>query len=503
MRRAARRPRPLPGRAGDAARDDAGQRGGRDRVRPRGSGRRAARAGRRQRGRRARRARRARSRRRGPRRRGRRRRRPAASRRPRSVAIAGRCRPPRSPGSRRELALPQWHLPLLPVAGLDAATTSAARRSRRCGRAVSDVPRRRARATPQVVVCCGSGGVGKTTTAAVHRARGWPGSGGGSSSSRSTRPAGWPTRSGCPTGWPPSRSASTSPDADGELWAMMLDTAATFDGVVRAQRRRRRAGRADPRQPLLPQHRRRAQRHAGVHGRRDAAPAARRRALRPRRRRHAAEPQRPRLPRGARRAGPLPRPPAVPAADAAGPPRHAGASTSPTQPMLRAIGRVVGSDVLADAVAFFQAFAGMEAGFRDRADDVIGLLRSDATRYVLVASPHRDTVDRGGVVRRQARRARDRRGWPAWSTGSTRRSATAPRPRRPSAPRRPTDPASPRCGATSPSCGRWPRRRAHELAPLADAARRRTAGRGAAARRRRPRPRRARRDRAATCSTGP
>jgi anion-transporting ArsA/GET3 family ATPase len=62
------------------------------------------------------------------------------------------------------------------------------------------------------------------------------------------------------------------------------------------------------------------------------------------------------------------------------------------QPILRAIGRVVGSDVLADAVAFFQAFAGMEAGFRDRADAVTTLLASDATRFVLVASPQRDTI---------------------------------------------------------------------------------------------------------------
>jgi anion-transporting ArsA/GET3 family ATPase len=62
------------------------------------------------------------------------------------------------------------------------------------------------------------------------------------------------------------------------------------------------------------------------------------------------------------------------------------------QPMLRAIGRVVGSDVLADAVAFFQAFAGMESGFRERAQDVIDLVRSDRTRYVVVASPHRETV---------------------------------------------------------------------------------------------------------------
>jgi anion-transporting ArsA/GET3 family ATPase len=63
-----------------------------------------------------------------------------------------------------------------------------------------------------------------------------------------------------------------------------------------------------------------------------------------------------------------------------------------TQPVLRATGRVVGSDVLADAVAFFQAFAGMEAGFRQRADDVIALLRAPSTVFVLVASPRRETV---------------------------------------------------------------------------------------------------------------
>jgi anion-transporting ArsA/GET3 family ATPase len=72
-----------------------------------------------------------------------------------------------------------------------------------------------------------------------------------------------------------------------------------------------------------------------------------------------------------------------------------------TQPLLRAIGKVVGSDVLADAVAFFHAFAGMEGGFRERAEVVIGLLRSDATRYVIVASPHRDTVAEAAWFTRQ------------------------------------------------------------------------------------------------------
>ncbi len=90
--------------------------------------------------------------------------------------------------------------------------------------------------------------------------------------------------------------------------------------------------------------------------------------------------------------------------------RGMGIVNAATQPILRAIGKVVGSDVLADAVAFFQAFAGMERGFRQRADDVMALLRSDDTRVRdrRVAAPrHRR---RGGVVRRQARRARRRPG---------------------------------------------------------------------------------------------
>src|SRR6185295_9250699 len=48
------------------------------------------------------------------------------------------------------------------------------------------------------------------------------------------------------------------------------------------------------------------------------------------------------------------------------------------QPILRAIGRVVGTDALTDAAAFFQAFAGMENGFRDRAELVAALLQADS-----------------------------------------------------------------------------------------------------------------------------
>ena len=64
-----------------------------------------------------------------------------------------------------------------------------------------------------------------------------------------------------------------------------------------------------------------------------------------------------------------------------------------SQPLLRAIGRVVGGEVLTDAVAFFQAFAGMETGFRERADDVHRLVHGERTRFVLVASPREDTID--------------------------------------------------------------------------------------------------------------
>lgn len=64
-----------------------------------------------------------------------------------------------------------------------------------------------------------------------------------------------------------------------------------------------------------------------------------------------------------------------------------------TQPILRTIGRVIGADVLADAVDFFQAFEGIEPGFVRRAGAVQALLNSSACRYVVVSSARRDTVD--------------------------------------------------------------------------------------------------------------
>lgn len=75
------------------------------------------------------------------------------------------------------------------------------------------------------------------------------------------------------------------------------------------------------------------------------------------------------------------------------------------QPILRTIGRVIGADVLADAINFFQAFEGIESGFRDRAESVQRLLKSDVTKYLVVASPRRDTVDEAIYFSRQLRSA--------------------------------------------------------------------------------------------------
>ncbi len=63
------------------------------------------------------------------------------------------------------------------------------------------------------------------------------------------------------------------------------------------------------------------------------------------------------------------------------------------QALLRTISKVAGADIVSDAVAFFQAFEGMEEGFRDRAARVRELLVQPGTAFVLVASPRPDSVD--------------------------------------------------------------------------------------------------------------
>ncbi|MGO8876456.1 MAG: ArsA family ATPase [Acidimicrobiales bacterium] len=68
------------------------------------------------------------------------------------------------------------------------------------------------------------------------------------------------------------------------------------------------------------------------------------------------------------------------------------ALTMATQALLRTISKVAGSEIVEDAMAFFRAFDGMEEGFRDRARGVEALLADPGTAFVLVAAPRRDSV---------------------------------------------------------------------------------------------------------------
>ncbi|MCZ7528231.1 MAG: AAA family ATPase [Acidimicrobiia bacterium] len=63
------------------------------------------------------------------------------------------------------------------------------------------------------------------------------------------------------------------------------------------------------------------------------------------------------------------------------------------QAFLHTVGRVVGSEVIDDVIEFFRAFEGMEEGFRTRAQRVMELLADPGTRFVLITSPRRDAVD--------------------------------------------------------------------------------------------------------------
>jgi anion-transporting ArsA/GET3 family ATPase len=63
------------------------------------------------------------------------------------------------------------------------------------------------------------------------------------------------------------------------------------------------------------------------------------------------------------------------------------------QTFLRTVSKVVGGDVVDDAITFFAAFEGMEEGFRQRAVRVNEVLAAPETAFVLVASPRRDTVE--------------------------------------------------------------------------------------------------------------
>ena len=248
-----------------------------------------------------------------------------------------------------------------------------------------------------VIVCCGSGGVGKTTTAAVI----------GIDAARLGRRVVVVTIDpakrladalGLTTGLSSSPQridgldlgARDAGDA-GELWAMMLDTAATFDGLVRTH--------ADDDEQIdrILSNRFYRNMAGAMSGTQEYMAAETLHALHNDDRFDLVVVDTP------------PSRNALDFLDAPGVlsrfldhrifklamlPTRSGLKVfgAAAQPIFRAIGKVVGSDVLADSLAFFQAFSGMETGFRERADDVVALLRAERTAFVVVASPQHDTI---------------------------------------------------------------------------------------------------------------
>ena len=245
-----------------------------------------------------------------------------------------------------------------------------------------------------VIVCCGSGGVGKTTTAAVI----------GMDAARLGRrvvvvtidPA---KRLADALGLSAGLSSSpqridglgVDPGVGGEMWAMMLDTAATFDGLVRTH--------ADDDEQIdrILSNRFYRNMAGAMSGTQEYMAAETLHALHNDDRFDLVVVDTP------------PSRNALDFLDAPGVlsrfldhrifklamlPTRSGLKVfgAAAQPIFKTIGKVVGSDVLADSLAFFQAFSGMETGFRERADDVVALLRAERTSFVVVASPRHDTI---------------------------------------------------------------------------------------------------------------
>ncbi len=72
----------------------------------------------------------------------------------------------------------------------------------------------------------------------------------------------------------------------------------------------------------------------------------------------------------------------------------------------KTLSKVIGTEVVDDLVLFFQAFEGMEEGFRQRARKVTELLANRETAFLLVTSPGRDAVDEARFFARRLRESR-------------------------------------------------------------------------------------------------
>jgi anion-transporting ArsA/GET3 family ATPase len=248
-----------------------------------------------------------------------------------------------------------------------------------------------------IVVCCGTGGVGKTTTAAVLALEG----------ARMGR------RSVVVTIDPAKRLADTlglgaltntarriEGDWPGELWALMLDTKSTFDNLVTTY-----SGSPEQAERILDN---RFYRNisGALSGTQEYMAGEKLYEL------HELGAETPEGERVAFDLVVVDTPPTRNALDFLDAPRRLShfldhrlyrMLTAPTraylkavnvaaQAFMRTVSKLVGSEVLQDALRFFTAFEGMEAGFKERAVHVQALLSDPGTAYLLVASPRRDTV---------------------------------------------------------------------------------------------------------------
>ena len=66
-----------------------------------------------------------------------------------------------------------------------------------------------------------------------------------------------------------------------------------------------------------------------------------------------------------------------------------------TRAPLMAAAKIVGAEMVVDIVTFLRAFEGMEAGIRSRAKRVLELFTEPSTAFVLVVAPRKDAIDEG------------------------------------------------------------------------------------------------------------
>jgi anion-transporting ArsA/GET3 family ATPase len=244
----------------------------------------------------------------------------------------------------------------------------------------------------RIIVCCGSGGVGKTTTAAAIAVE----------SARQGRRT-------CVVTIDPARrladafglhSLTNEPGRvngawSGELWALMLDTKSTFEAAVVRYARDQAQARAIQENRLF------RNLCDGLSGTQEYMAVEKLYQLNQ---------------EGGYDLIVVDTPPTRRAGDFLDAPRHltrvldnrAGrmlvmpsraylraVSVVAQAPLTAAVARIVGAELVIDTVAFGRAFEGMEVGIRSRAKRVGELFAEPSTAFVLVMAPRRDAVDEG------------------------------------------------------------------------------------------------------------